>query len=313
MRKIWRTRNNNDKDDDDDDNGDKEDDNDNEDEDEGNDDNEEDTDDNKEENFFDFNLNDVNGMSEYELLRLRNVHRNNARLASLGLLEGMTSTAPPSTDRIIRKKRVAMQGDFVRRIQPKRNVSRPTSYKDLDDDPVISKRTHSIDSSDTGEEDTGSKRLDEAEYSPSGEDNAEVDDEDLLESYEDDSDDELDWGFHQAKAEAAGEEALADPSTSPEHSTDILSWKCRRHVATCRRRHNVSLQFWPDGSVSPTQNLRCRGSLCRLVLARADILPNFRNSYVEIYYYGMGVHTHRLFNAHYFVILLLPPTTDHIY
>jgi hypothetical protein len=26
----------------------------------------------------------------------------------------------------------------------------------------------------------------------------------------------------------------------------------------------VSLQFWPDGSVSPTQNLRCRGSLCRL-------------------------------------------------
>jgi len=49
------------------------------------------------------------------------------------------------------------------------------------------------------------------------------------------------------------------------------------------------------------------------VSARADILPNFRNSYVEIYYYGMGVHTHRLFNAHYFVILLLPPTTDHIY
>jgi hypothetical protein len=33
-----------------------------------------------------------------------------------------------------------------------------------------------------------------------------------------------------------------------------LSWKFRRHVATCRRRHNVSLQFWPDGSVSPTQN-----------------------------------------------------------
>ena len=43
----------------------------------------------------------------------------------------------------------------------------------------------------------------------------------------------------------------------------LLSWKCRRHVATCRRRHNVSLQFWPNGSVSPTQNLRCRGSLCR--------------------------------------------------
>ena len=73
-----------------------------------------------------------------------------------------------------------------------------------------------------------------------------------------------------------------------------LSWKCCRHVVTCRRRHNVSLQFWPDGSVSPTQNLRCRGSLCRLVSARADILPNFRNSYVEIYY-GMGVHTQRYY------------------
>jgi len=36
----------------------------------------------------------------------------------------------------------------------------------------------------------------------------------------------------------------------PNH--EILSWKCRRHVATCRRRHTVSLQFWPDGSVSPT-------------------------------------------------------------
>jgi hypothetical protein len=43
-----------------------------------------------------------------------------------------------------------------------------------------------------------------------------------------------------------------------------LSWKCRQHVATCRRRHNVSLQFWPDGSMLPTQNLRCRGSLCWL-------------------------------------------------
>ena len=31
-----------------------------------------------------------------------------------------------------------------------------------------------------------------------------------------------------------------------------LSWKCRRHVS--RRRHNVSLQFWPDGSVSPTRH-----------------------------------------------------------
>ena len=47
-------------------------------------------------------------------------------------------------------------------------------------------------------------------------------------------------------------------------SPSPLSWRCRQHVATCRRRHNVSLQFWPDGSMLPTQNLRCRGSLCRL-------------------------------------------------
>ncbi len=29
-------------------------------------------------------------------------------------------------------------------------------------------------------------------------------------------------------------------------------------------RHDISLQFWPDGSVSPTRYWRCRGSLCRL-------------------------------------------------
>jgi hypothetical protein len=51
---------------------------------------------------------------------------------------------------------------------------------------------------------------------------------------------------------------------SKNSSIGALSWKCHRHVATCQGRHNVSLQFWPDGSVSPTQNLRCRGSLCRL-------------------------------------------------
>jgi hypothetical protein len=58
-------------------------------------------------------------------------------------------------------------------------------------------------------------------------------------------------------------------------SNNQLSWKCHRHVATCRRRHNVSLQFWPSGSVSPTQNLRCRGSLCRL-------LPTF-SRFSEVY------------------------------
>jgi hypothetical protein len=68
-----------------------------------------------------------------------------------------------------------MQGDFVRRIpQPKHNVCKPTSYKDLDV-PVISNKARSIDSSDTGEEDTVSKRKDEdkAEYSPSRSDDKE--------------------------------------------------------------------------------------------------------------------------------------------
>jgi hypothetical protein len=74
------------------------------------------------------------------VLRLRKIRRNEAKLASLGLLEGMMSAASPSAHRTNRKKRVATQGDFVRRIQPKRNVFKPTSCKDLDD-PVISKRT----------------------------------------------------------------------------------------------------------------------------------------------------------------------------
>ena len=119
-------------------------------EDDGNDDDDEEeyTDDDEEEGIFDFDLNNVEGMSEYELMRLQRMRRNEAKLVSLGLLEGMMSTASPSSDRTNRKKRAAHQGDFVRRIQPKRNVFKPTSYKDLDD-PVISKRTRSIDSSDT--------------------------------------------------------------------------------------------------------------------------------------------------------------------
>ena len=117
-------------------------------------------------------------MSEYELMRLQKIRRNEAKLTSLGLLAPMTSAASPSADRTNRKKRVATHVDFVRRIQPKRNVFKPTSYKDLDD-PVISKRTRlSINSSDTGEDDTGSKRMDEAEYSPSGRDDEEEDDDD---------------------------------------------------------------------------------------------------------------------------------------
>ena len=132
------------KEDDDDDDGNKEDNDDNDDDDddddEGDNDNKENTNNDDKEGIFD--LNDVKGMSQYELLRLRRIRRNEARLASFGLLEDMTSAASPSADRIIRKKRVATQGDFVRRIQPKRNVSRPTSYKDLDDSLLIRKPAH---------------------------------------------------------------------------------------------------------------------------------------------------------------------------
>ena len=124
-------------------------------------------------------------------MRQQKICRNKAKLTSLGLLAPMTSAASPSADRTNRKKRVATQVDFVRRIQPKRNVFKPTSYKDLDD-PVINKRTRSIDSSYTGEEDTDIKRVEEAEYSPSGRDDEEEDDEDELESYDDDDDNELD-------------------------------------------------------------------------------------------------------------------------
>ena len=126
-----------------------------------------------------FDLNDIEGMSEYELMRLQRVHRNNARLASLGLLVPMTSATTLSSDRSNRKKRAAPQDDFVRQVQPKRNAKLPTSYKDLDDH-VIYKRTRPIDSSDTGEEDTVRKRMreDEEEYRPSGGDDEEEYDDD---------------------------------------------------------------------------------------------------------------------------------------
>ncbi len=163
-------------------------------------------------------------MSEYKLMPLQRMHRNNAKLTSLGLHGGMTSTTSPSSDRPNRMKRAAPQGDFVRRVQPKLNVFKPTSYKDLDD-PIISKRMHSINSSDTKEEDTVSMRMDEVEYSPSGGDDEEEDGKDELKSYNkgdenNNNDDELDRRFRQAKAEAAGE-ALADPSPSTGHSTNI--------------------------------------------------------------------------------------------
>ena len=185
-----------------------------------NDNDEEDTDVEEEEDIFDFGLNDIEGMSEYELMRLQKIRRNKAKLTSLGLLAPMTSAASPSANLTNRKKRVATHVDFVRKIQPKCNVFKPTSYKNLDD-PVIYKRTHSIDSSDNGEEDTGSKRMDEVEYSPSCRDDEEEDDKDELESYDDGDDNELDRRFPQAKAEAAVEALLADPSPSTGHSTNI--------------------------------------------------------------------------------------------
>ena len=100
--------NDNDKEDDDND----DDDADTDEEDDNNDDKEEDDNNNGKEDVCDFNLNDVKGISEYAVLYLQKIHRNNAKLVSLGLLGGMTSAASPSTDRTNRKKRVATQGDF---------------------------------------------------------------------------------------------------------------------------------------------------------------------------------------------------------
>ncbi len=37
-----------------------------------------------------------------------------------------------------------------------------------------------------------------------------------------------------------------------------LSWKCCQHVGDMLSRHKKLLKFWPDGSVSPTQNWSCR-------------------------------------------------------
>ena len=134
-----------------------------------------------------FDLNDIEGMSKYKLMRIQRVHRNNARLASLGLLAPVTSAASLSSDRSNSKKRSTPQDDVERQVQPTRNAKKTTSYRDLDDH-VIFKRTRPIDSSDMGEEDTVRKRMgeDEAEYSPSGSNDEEEynEDEDELESGE---------------------------------------------------------------------------------------------------------------------------------
>jgi hypothetical protein len=81
----------------------------------------------------------------------------------------------------------------------------------------------SINSSDTGEEDTVSKRMGKAEYSPSSGDNEEEDNKDELESYDDNDSNKLDRRFHQAKAEAImklAAEALADHNPSTGHCID---------------------------------------------------------------------------------------------
>jgi hypothetical protein len=131
-------------------------------------------------------------------MRQQRIIRNEAKLAELGLVP----LAPRTKTN--RRKHVGMQDDVVRQDQPKCNLQIPTSYKDLDD-PVISKRMRPIDSPDTGEEDTVGKRMrivhkDEAEYSPSGSNYDDVDDEDELESYNDN--DELERRGHQLNSRA---------------------------------------------------------------------------------------------------------------
>ena len=79
-------------------------------------------------------------------------------MAKLGLLAPL---APRNNTK--RRKGVTMQDDIVRRDQPKRNVSTPSSYKDLAD-PVINKRMCPVNSSDTGEADTVSKKAHHIDY-----------------------------------------------------------------------------------------------------------------------------------------------------
>jgi hypothetical protein len=100
----------------------------------GDDDNNDDGSDNDDDDDEDDDDNDVSGMSEYELKRMQNMARNNARLASLGLLVPMTSTATLSSNPSNGKKRSASQDNVERRVQPKRNAKQPTSYRDFNDD-----------------------------------------------------------------------------------------------------------------------------------------------------------------------------------
>jgi hypothetical protein len=63
-------------------------------------------------------------MSEYKVLRLQRIRRNEAKLASLGLLAPMTSAASLSSDCSNSKKRLAPQDDVERRVQPTRNAKK---------------------------------------------------------------------------------------------------------------------------------------------------------------------------------------------
>ena len=71
-----------------------------------------------------FDLNVVEGMSEYEVLRLQRIRRNEAKLASLGLLAPMISPTSLSSDCSNSKKRSALQDDVERRVQPTRNAKK---------------------------------------------------------------------------------------------------------------------------------------------------------------------------------------------
>ena len=97
-------------------------------------------------------------------------------MAELGLLVPLAPRSKPN-----RRKRVAMQDDVFRRVQPKHNVSTLASYKDLDDH-VINKRKCPVDSNNAGEEDTVSKRIRRINVD-------EEDDKDKLENCNDEGDD----------------------------------------------------------------------------------------------------------------------------
>jgi len=71
-----------------------------------------------------FDLNVVEGLSEYEVLRLQRICRNEAKLVSLGLLAPMTSAASLSSDSSNSMKCSAPQDDVEKQVQPTRNAKK---------------------------------------------------------------------------------------------------------------------------------------------------------------------------------------------